>query len=70
MRKTNQCLRMPFAAFWTVVVLTASILGAPARMYSQDRNQGRSMVISRYGIVAAESPARRSGRRANSRARR
>ena len=25
-------------------------------MAAQDRNQGRSMVISRYGIVAAESP--------------
>src|SRR5579864_85006 len=56
MRRTNQRLRMPFAGFWTAVVLTASILGAQARMYSQDRNQGRSMVISRYGIVAAESP--------------
>ena len=56
MRKTNQRLRMPFTAFWTALMLTASILGAPARMYSQDRNQGRSMVISRYGIVAAESP--------------
>ena len=56
MRKTNQRLRMPFTAFWTALMLTASILGAPARMYSQDRDQGRSMVISRYGIVAAESP--------------
>ena len=56
MRKTNQRLRMPFTAFWTALMLTASILGAPARMYSQDRSQGRSMVISRYGIVAAESP--------------
>ena len=56
MRKTNQRLRMLPAGFWTAVVLTASILSAQARMYSQDRNQGRSMVISRYGIVAAESP--------------
>ena len=56
MRRINQRLRMSFATLWTAVVLTASILGAQARMYSQDRNQGRSMVISRYGIVAAESP--------------
>ena len=56
MHRINQRLRMPFARLWTALVLTACILGAQARMYSQDRNQGRSMVISRYGIVAAESP--------------
>src|SRR5579864_3611930 len=56
MRRINQRLPMPFATLWTAVVLTGSILGAQGRMYTQDRNQGRSMVISRYGIVDAESP--------------
>src|SRR5580700_11995278 len=46
-----------------VVVLLAGAIVATAGAYrggsealAQDRNQGRSMVISRYGIVAAESP--------------
>ena len=36
-------------------VLTMSIIGTPG-IFAQDRGQGRSMVISRGGIVAAESP--------------
>jgi gamma-glutamyltranspeptidase/glutathione hydrolase len=36
-------------------VLTLTIM-ATARIFAQDRGQGRSMVISRGGIVAAESP--------------
>src|SRR5487761_840310 len=56
MQRINQPLRMPFARLWAAAMLTSCILGAQGRMYSQDRNQGRSMVISRYGIVAAESP--------------
>src|SRR5258708_21707577 len=36
-------------------VLTLTIMGTQA-IFAQDRSQGRSMVISRGGIVAAESP--------------
>src|SRR5258708_13672399 len=36
-------------------VLTLTIMGTTA-IFAQDRGQGRSMVISRGGIVAAESP--------------
>jgi gamma-glutamyltranspeptidase / glutathione hydrolase len=36
-------------------VLTMSMMMAPG-IFAQDRSQGRSMVISRGGIVAAESP--------------
>src|SRR6266852_249073 len=36
-------------------VLTLMIVGAPV-IFAQERSQGRSMVISRGGIVAAESP--------------
>jgi gamma-glutamyltranspeptidase / glutathione hydrolase len=32
-----------------------AVLGTP-QAFAQDRNQGRSMVVSRHGIVAAESP--------------
>ncbi len=60
MRRTNQRLPMPFATLWTALVLTASILGAQARMYSQDRNQGRSMVISQARIVAGGIASRLS----------
>ena len=57
MRRTNQRLPMPFATLWTALVLTASFLSAQDRSHWQDRNQARSMVISRYGIVATESPS-------------
>jgi len=36
-------------------ILAMTIMGAPG-IFAQDRSQGRSMVISRGGIVAAESP--------------
>jgi len=38
------------------VSLIALTLVAPAIAGAQDRSQGRSMVITRYGIVSAESP--------------
>ncbi|MFY9532312.1 MAG: gamma-glutamyltransferase [Candidatus Acidiferrales bacterium] len=37
-----------------VLVLTSMMIGNPAR--AQDRTQARSVVMTRYGIVAAESP--------------
>ena len=36
-------------------VLLLAVLNSPLT-FAQDRSQGRSMVVSRYGIVAAESP--------------
>ena len=36
-------------------VLTLTMMATPG-VFAQDRGQGRSMVISRGGIVAAESP--------------
>src|SRR5580704_12816432 len=43
------------ALAWLVVAMTVlPIVVAPAR--GQDRTQGRSMVVTREGIVAAESP--------------
>src|SRR5271169_6139177 len=46
--------RFALAAAWLVVAATAGM--------AQDRTQGRSMVISQYGIVAAEHPvAARAG---------
>ena len=43
------------ASAWLVVAMTVlPIVVAPAR--GQDRTQGRSMVVTREGIVAAESP--------------
>ncbi len=45
---------------WGVTFLLAglamSTIMTTEKIYSQDRSQARSMVISRYGIVAAESP--------------
>lgn len=47
---------LPRFGFLLVVLVAAAILpGIPAN-YAQDRSQGRSMVISLGGIVAAESP--------------
>src|SRR5438105_14755435 len=40
----------------TFLYLSIAILTAEQNVDAQDRNQGRSMVISRNGIVAAESP--------------
>jgi len=42
----------PLALAWMVFF---AVLGTP-QAFAQDRNQGRSMVVSRHGIVAAESP--------------
>jgi gamma-glutamyltranspeptidase/glutathione hydrolase len=39
-----------------LLLLFGVIAAAPAGIRAQDRSQGRSMVISRNGIVAAESP--------------
>ena len=40
----------------TFLYLSIAILTAEQNVDAQDRSQGRSMVISRNGIVAAESP--------------
>src|SRR5438067_4758472 len=40
----------------TFLYLCMAILTAGQKVVAQDRSQGRSMVISRNGIVAAESP--------------
>ena len=52
MRTLMKPSRVVLALFWVAVVLTTVAVSGSA----QDRNQGRSMVISRNGIVAAESP--------------
>jgi gamma-glutamyltranspeptidase / glutathione hydrolase len=39
-----------------VCLLTAAIAGSLIIGHAQDRSQGRSMITTRYGIVAAESP--------------
>jgi gamma-glutamyltranspeptidase / glutathione hydrolase len=39
-----------------VAALTVMSLMTTDHIHAQDRSQARSMVISRYGIVAAESP--------------
>src|SRR3984893_10965611 len=41
-------------AILSVSIVVTTFAASPAA--AQDRNQGRSMVISRYGVVAAESP--------------
>ena len=43
----------------SVVCAFLGILVADPVILAQDRSQTRSMVISRYGIVAAESPLAR-----------
>jgi len=51
--------RSRFVRVVLAAAMGASVLGAcggGAQAMAQDRNQGRSMVISRNGIVAAESP--------------
>ena len=46
---------------WRIALTGALVVAASAAM-AQDRTQGRSMVISQYGIVAAEHPiAARAG---------
>ena len=46
----------PLTLTMTAALAFALALGAGCDLSAQDRNQGRSMVISRNGIVAAESP--------------
>jgi gamma-glutamyltranspeptidase/glutathione hydrolase len=48
--------RSPRLARWLGAVLLVSSAMIPMQMQAQERGQARSMVISRYGIVAAESP--------------
>src|SRR5258706_6791299 len=45
-------MRIAAVLGYVLVVMTLSAAGS----FAQDRSQGRSMVISRGGIVAAESP--------------
>jgi gamma-glutamyltranspeptidase / glutathione hydrolase len=40
----------------TAVLIATGLSAAVVPASAQDRGQGRSMVISRYGVVAAESP--------------
>ena len=47
-------LRRALLVLLSAVIVVTSSAGSEA--IAQDRNQGRSMVISRNGIVAAESP--------------
>jgi gamma-glutamyltranspeptidase / glutathione hydrolase len=51
-RKSARPAALPLAVWFMVF---AGLLAEP-KAFAQDRNQGRSMVISRNGIVAAESP--------------
>ena len=47
---------------WQVLALIAAALVLPSPLLAQDRVQARSMVISQYGVVAAEQPiAARAG---------
>ncbi|MGA8103372.1 MAG: gamma-glutamyltransferase, partial [Candidatus Acidiferrales bacterium] len=47
--------KLAHATIWVILLPIAGMLsGSPAR--GQDRTQNRSMVISRRGVVAAESP--------------
>ena len=45
-----------FSGLWVGVLLVSAWISGGAIAAAQDRSQTRSMVISRYGIVAAESP--------------
>jgi gamma-glutamyltranspeptidase / glutathione hydrolase len=47
---------------WRIGLTAAGLVAAASASMAQDRTQGRSMVISQYGIVAAEHPvAARAG---------
>src|SRR5260370_3383435 len=48
--------RIAVALLAGAIVVTAGAYSGTSDALAQDRNQGRSMVISRNGIVAAESP--------------
>ena len=49
-------MRRTFSKLRVFLYLTIAILTAGINLDAQDRSQGRSMVVSRNGIVAAESP--------------
>jgi gamma-glutamyltranspeptidase / glutathione hydrolase len=54
---TGPRLRRPWKLFQLLVAaIVVTTYGGGSEGVAQDRNQGRSMVISRNGIVAAESP--------------
>src|SRR5438876_12079362 len=50
-KSSNRTARMPQFA---MMIATAIVPWSPAQ--AQDRSQARSMVITRYGIVATEQP--------------
>jgi len=54
MMNTNRKLHSRI--FGVAILILGGILAMHMTVGGADRNQGRSMVISRYGIVAAESP--------------
>src|ERR1700722_18907580 len=64
MRLLNRVLPVEGTIFmhaWRIA-LTGALMIAASTAVAQDRTQGRSMVISQYGIVAAEHPiAARAG---------
>ena len=42
---------------WRIAMMTAALIATPtSEILAQDRSQARSMVISQYGVVAAEQP--------------
>src|SRR5579872_7011866 len=60
-KSLGSALKSGHARAASLVVLLAAVVvvmayGGGSEASAQDRNQGRSMVISRHGIVAAESP--------------
>jgi gamma-glutamyltranspeptidase/glutathione hydrolase len=63
-RKNNFLLRRSFKLMKRVILFASLLCSAisisialmPVRVRAQSRSQGRSMVITRYGIVSAESP--------------
>src|SRR5947208_16432172 len=43
---------------WRIAMMTAALIATPtSEIRAQDRSQARSMVISQYGVVAAEHPS-------------
>ena len=56
MQPISRTIRMQPISRWMKVCVFGFALTAMHATYAQDRGQARSMVISRYGIVAAESP--------------
>src|SRR2546430_13887880 len=54
LRETGKDKTVRIVRGWIFVFLTGAML--TGNSYGQDRSQARSMVVSRNGIVAAESP--------------